>query len=110
MILRHSFRQGEIEQQRIGEAKTGREEKRYVNTPTAQYSSNSWSKNESQAKRRADQPHTLGPFFFGGDVCNISLRGRNVTACDAVENSAGKEHPQSVCRTQYEEADARSDY
>ncbi len=75
MILRHSFRQREIEQHRIGEAKSSGEEKRHVNTPAAQYSSNSWSKNESQTKRRADQPHTLGPFFFGGDVCNIGLRG-----------------------------------
>src|SRR6267143_6477034 len=93
MITRYSFRQCEVEQYRIGKAETRCKEEGNVDTPAAQYSADRWTKDESKAKRCADQSHALGAILFGSDVCNVSLGSRNIATSYAVKDSTCKEHP-----------------
>src|ERR1051325_10307117 len=92
MIGRHRFREGEVKQQCSREAERRGKEERHVNAPLAENPADRWSKNESQPKRGADQSHAFRAVLFGGDVGDVGLRGRDVSASDAVEYAADKEH------------------
>jgi len=109
MIGRDCFRQCEIEQHCIRETERGSEEERNVNAPLAQDAADGWSKNKSQPKRRADQPHAFGAILFGGDVGDVRLRCRDVAASDAVEYAPDEKHQKRFCQPEYEKADARAD-
>ena len=109
MIRRDCFRQSEIEQHRIRETQRRREDKRHVNSPTAQDAADRWSKNKAETKRRADQAHSFRAILFGRDVGDVGLRSRDVAAGDAVENAADEEHHERLREPEYEKADARAD-
>src|SRR2546423_2600083 len=109
MIRSDCFGQSEIEQQRVSEAETRRKQKRNLNSPATENAANCWSKNETEAKRSADQAHSLRAIFLGRDVGDVSLRGRDVATCYAIENSAGEEHPERCCESQYQKSDAGAD-
>src|SRR6185503_20729268 len=96
MIRSNSFRKGEEEKRRIGEAERCGKEERHMNAPMTQDAANRWSKNESETKRSPDQPHAFRAILFGSDISNVSLCCRNVSACDAVEDATDEEHPE--CR------------
>src|SRR6185369_10443223 len=91
MIGRDGLRQPEIKEYRICKAHRSREEKWHVNAPAAQNAADGWSEDKPEAKRSADQTHALGAIFPGGDVGDIGLCCRDVSAGDAVENATDKE-------------------
>ena len=94
MIGRHGFRQREIKQDRISESQATREQKRHVVSPTAQDAANRGPKYKTQAERRAVQSHSLRAIFFGGDIGDVGLRGRDVAAGNSIDDAAEKKHPQ----------------
>ena len=65
--------------------------------------------NKTKPKGRAQQSHSLGAILFGGDVGDVGLRGRNVSAGNAVQDPSQKEHPERRCKTENEKADSRAD-
>src|SRR5687768_6832569 len=89
MIRFDGFGQPEVEEDRVCKAQRGRKHKRHVNAPTAQDTADCWSKDEPDAKRGADQSHAAGAVLFRRDVGDVRLRGRDVSAGNAVENSSG---------------------
>ena len=54
MILRHCFRQGEVQQDRIRESEAAREKKRHVDSPATQHAANRRPKHKTQTERGAD--------------------------------------------------------
>ena len=106
MIGRHGFRQREIKQDRISESQATREQKRHVVSPTAQDAANRGPKYKTQAERRADQSHSFGAIFFGGDIGDVGLRGRDVAAGNSINDAAEKKHPQRGGKSQNQESGA----
>ncbi len=94
MIGSDRFRKREVEQHCICKTQSRRKEKGHVDTPATQDAANSRTENEAQTKRCTQQAHPLCAIFFGSNVCDVSLRRRNVTAGNAVEDASQKKHPQ----------------
>src|SRR5262249_9197053 len=106
MIGGDGFGQSEIKEHCLGETETRRKEERNVNAPLAQDAADCWSKNKAESKRGANQAHAFRAIFSGSDVGDVGLRRRDVAAGDAVENSAGEEHPERCCESEQEKGDA----
>ena len=94
---------------RVGEAETCGKEKGNLNAPTAQDAANSRAKNKAETKRSAQQSHPLRAIFGGGNVCDISLGRRDVSAGNAVEDAAEKKHPKRGRKTEDQKSDSSSD-
>src|SRR5215216_2988198 len=109
MIGRHCLRQREVEEHCVSETECCRKDKRHLNAPTAQDAADRWSKDKSETKRGADQPHSFGAVLFGGDVGDVGLRGGDVSAGDAVEDATDKKHKDAFGESEYEKADAGAD-
>src|SRR5512145_829984 len=92
MISGDGFRQPEIQEQRICEAKGCGKEKGNMNAPLAQDSADGWSKNEPEAECGADHSHSPGAVFLSCYVSDVGLSSRDVATGNAVENSSHKEH------------------
>src|SRR5258705_7434255 len=98
MIGRNRFSQSEVKQQGVCETQAGGEEKRYCNTPVAEYAADCRTKNKPQPEGCANQAHSFRPIFLGGDVGDVGLRGRYVSARNAVEDTSHEKHPERCCK------------
>ena len=107
MIGRDGLRQSEVKQQRVCEAKAGGKQEGHPHAPAAQYAADGWPKNKTQTKGCANQAHSFRAIFFGGDVGDISLRRRDVSASDAVKDASHKKHPERGCKTENLESRCR---
>ena len=99
MIGSDRLRQGEVEQQRICEAQTGRKKEWHCDAPAAEYAANGRPENKTHTKSGANQTHSFRAIFFSRDVGNVGLRGRNVSAGNAVQNASEEKQPESVGKT-----------
>src|SRR5689334_13688885 len=106
MIARDGFRQPEVKQDRVQKTERSREEERHLNSPTTENPTDRWSKNKPEAKRGADQAHSLRAIFRRRDVGDVRLRGRDIAAGNAVENAADKKHPERGGESEHEKTDA----
>src|SRR5262249_55413955 len=106
MICGDSLRQREKEQYRIRKAERCRKEERNMNAPMTQYPTDCWSKNKAEPKCSVDQSHAFRAVLFRCDVGNVSLRCRDVSASDAVENATDKEHPDCCGKSKDQKTDS----
>ena len=75
----------------------------------AQYAADGRTKNKTQSKGRANQPHSFRAIFLGGDVGNVSLRSRDVSAGNAVEDATHEQQPKGCGEAKYQKPDASAD-
>ena len=108
MIRGDSFRQREVKQNGICECESAGEKKGNIDAPAAQDATDRRPKNKTQAKSRADQAHSLGAIFFGGDIRDVSLRRRDVAAGNSIDDPAEKQHPQRRGESQNHKSKTRA--
>src|SRR5258707_7992091 len=108
MIRGDSLRQREVKQNRIRKRESTGKKKRDINSPAAQDAPDRRPKNKTQAKGRADQAHSFGAIFFGGDIRDVSLRRRDVAAGNSVDDPAEKKHPQRGGESQNHKSNTRA--
>ena len=117
MVGRYGLRQHEVEQRRVCESERAREDEGHadarnvvaaqIDVPAAQHAADGRAEDEAEAEGRADQTHPLRSVLFGRHVGDVGLRGRDVAARDAVNDSAREEHPELRRKSQDEEPCAR---
>src|SRR5947208_3959581 len=100
MTGRDCLRQGEVEQNYVSQREAAGKQKRNVGAPATQYPADGGTKNEAQSKRCADQSHSLGAIFFGGDVGDVGLRGRDIAARNSIDDATHKQHRQGSGKTE----------
>jgi hypothetical protein len=71
---------------------------------------NDWSNREADPKCRADQPHSLRTIFRRGDVRNVSLRSRYVSARDSIDYPGDEQQEKRVRETHQQEPECGSDH
>src|SRR5262249_33286326 len=109
MILCYGFRQGEEKQNRVCQRETAGKKERYIDAPAAENAANSRTKNKAQSESSANQSHSFRPIFFGRDIGDVRLRGRNIAAGNSIDDSADKKHPQGCRESQDQKSQRRAE-
>ena len=108
MIGRDRFRQGEVEQDYVGQREAAGKKKRHVGAPAAQDSADGWTKNKAQSKGCANQSHSFGAIFLGRNVGNVGLGGRDVAARNSIDDAADEQHQQRRRKSEDQKTEAGS--
>ena len=108
VLVRKAFRQDQINQQSIRDGESRRKKKRSaVGNPTHD-SADHRPEGKTKAERSANQAHRARALFGSGNVGNVGLRNRDVSASYARKNSGDEKERQSGRHSHQGEAGRRA--
>ena len=108
MIRRDCFRQREVKQHGVRQGEAAGKKKRHVDSPATQDPTNRRTEDKAESKRRTNQSHALRAIFFAGDIRDVSLCSRDVTAGNSVDDSADEEHQECGRKSQDQKSQCRA--